>query len=418
MLFHDGLQLLARDLDRKQRIVIFVNLNAVSVEEWTLFQVGILCKQGSQGHVRVGLLHLHQVDQVGNGVVLNDGVGNAGQQVHRVHKGSTDFTHDLGRKGQALLMEILHLRQERGVRRDCGGVQQLRCGLVIFNNPLAVFLLQGEGHLAHKFAVVGRFQHGNTGNLLVHLGMCVTNQQAVQLVGVLFSNFLCAFHAVFAFQTVVNRTNHHIRLALQLCQNLSGFLHGRGEGHLIIAGGVGRLPLGNMGRVDAKDRHFDAVYIKNRVGILPASAVGLVDIASQRLSLECRNGLLQAGKFKVKLMVAQNPGIVANGIHGLDHGVDIFIAEFLDVVGLQAVACIDQQQVRVLGPLLCDNRRHMGHTGCTFRIGGIVKGIDHAMEIAGLQNGNGFLACIGCVAGNCQAQRQHQCQDHRWYAPA
>ena len=388
------------------------------MEEGALFQIGILSKEGGQGHIRAGFLHLYDVHQVGNGVILDDGGGDAGQHIDRIHKGLCDLTDLLGCQGQALLVKILHLLHEVSIRRDGRAVQKLGGSFVLLNGPLVAFLLQGEGHLADKSAVIGGLQNRNAGDFLIHLSVGVSDEQTVQLVSIFLSNLPHTFGAIFTVQTIVDGPDDHISLTFQLGEDLAGLFHGSGKGHVVIVSGVGGLPLRNVGSIDAEDGNLYALYLKDRVGVLPAGAVGLVDVAGQSFALKGGNGFFQTGKLKVKLMISQNPCVIAQGIHGLDHGVDFLVAEFLDVVGLQAVACVDQQKVWVCRPLLSHNGGNVGHAGLVLLIGGIVEGVDHAMEIAGLQNGDGYLVPIRCEAGCSQSQNHDQGQDQRQRAPA
>lgn len=81
-------------------------------------------------------------------------------------------------------------------------------------------------------------------------------------------------------------------------------------------------------------------------------------------------------------MVAGGPDIIADGIHGSDHGMQVIVQEQLCGVGLNGIACIHHQ--RVPGAALLDGGRLLGHTaGSICLVGGVVPWIEFAVGIAG-----------------------------------
>lgn len=81
-------------------------------------------------------------------------------------------------------------------------------------------------------------------------------------------------------------------------------------------------------------------------------------------------------------MVAGGPDIIADGIHGSDHGMQVIVQEQLCGVGLNGIACIHHQ--RVPGAALLDGGRLLGHTaGSICLVGSVVPWIEFAVGIAG-----------------------------------
>ena len=243
--------------------------------------------------------------------------------------------------------------------------------------------------------------------------MGVADEEGVHPVAVLLRHFPHARDAIFAVQAIVDGANNHVGLAFQLVQDFADFLVGVCDLHVVIVARVGFLPLGDVGRVHAENRHLHAVHLEDLVGVDPAGAVGLVEVTAQGHALELLDfpgGILEV---EVELMVAQGPGVVLQVVHGRNHGMGLLVQEGLDVVGLGGVAGVQQEQVRVRLPLRLDDGGGMGHAGFVFLVGGIVKGIDHAVQVAGLENGDGFPALLRRQGGDGQPRQHGQDQHQR-----
>ena len=372
------------------------------MQEGALLEVAGGVKQGRQGHVGPGPLHLDLVHQVRHGVVLQDGGGDAGEEFQGIDEGLAHGAHFPGGQGQALLMEVFKLRQELRVRRDGGAVDELTLGLV--HGPAVPVGLQGQGDLADEFAVGAGLQDGDAADGLVHLGVGVADEQGVHPVPVGLGHFPHAGAAVLAVQAVVDGADDHVGLALQFVQDFADLLHGRR---------VGPLPLGDVGRVHAEHRHLHAVHVKDVIGVQPALPVGLVEVAAQGDALELPDLLLGVLEVEIELVVAQGPGVILQVVQGVDHGIGLLVQEGLDVVGLGGVAGVQQKQVRVLLPLRLDDGGGVGHAGFIFLVGGIVEGVDHAVQIAGLQDGDGFPALLRRQGGDGQPGQHRQNQRQR-----
>ena len=410
--FHNRLELLAGDLDSEKCVVILIDLHAVPVQEGSCLQIGGGIKQGGQRHVRAGLLHLDLVDQVDDGIVLNDGVGDAGQELHGIQEGFADLSDLSGGHSQALFMQGLEFRKEVGIGRHGGAVQQLAGGGALIHRPAAAAPGQGDSHLTDVLTVGSRLQHGDTADGLVHYGVSVTDQQRVDTVTIGLRQSPNTLRTVFSLKTIVDAADDHIGLAVQLLQDLAGLLHGGGKGHVVIVGWIRLFPLGDMRGVDAEHRNFHAVHIENMIGVYPTAAIRLVDVAGQGDAFKFADLLGDIAEAKVELVVAQGPGVIVQVVQRANDGVWIFIEEFLDVVGLSGVAGIQQKQIGVLAPFRLDDGCRMRQTGLAHFVGSIVIGVDHAVQVTGLQDGDGLalLHCSGSrqdkTDGHCNSQDQ------------
>ncbi|MPM56480.1 hypothetical protein SDC9_103286 [bioreactor metagenome] len=407
---HNGLELLAGDLHAVKRVVILVNLHAVPIQEGALFQVGARVEQGRQGHVRLGVFHLHLVNEIHNRIVLQNRGGDAGKQLHGVQERLAHFAHCLGGQGLALVVKRLKPLQKRGVGRRGGAVEQVAVGLR--HIPPAVLFCQGKGYLGDVLPVGAGLQHGNAVDCLVYHGVGMADKQRVDPVAVSLGNLPDALGAVFAVQPVVHGADDHIGLPLQLGENFARFLHGGGEGHVVIAGRVGFFPDGDVGRVDAEHRHLHAVHVKDVIGVQPAGAVLSVNVTCQSDALKVLNLLGQVFKLKVKFVIAQSPRVVIQIVQRVNHGVRRFSPELLNVVGLGGVAGVNEEQLGVGLSFRRDDGRRVGHAGFTLLIGRVVEGIDHAVQVAGLENGKGS-GILRRQSGDRQTHRHHQSQKQR-----
>ena len=210
----------------------------------------------------------------------------------------------------------------------------------------------------------------------------------------------------------MDAADDHIGPAVQLLQDLAGLLHGGGKAHVVIVGRVRLFPLGDVRGVDAEHRNFHAVHIENMIGVYPTAAIRLVDVAGQGDAFKFADLLGDIAEAKVELVVAQGPGVIVQVVQRANDGVWIFIEEFLDVVGLSGVAGIQQKQIGVLDPFRLDDGCRMRQTGLAHFVGSIVIGVDHAVQVTGLQDGDGLalLHCSGSrqdkTDGHCNSQDQ------------
>ncbi|MPM49096.1 hypothetical protein SDC9_95824 [bioreactor metagenome] len=240
----------------------------------------------------------------------------------------------------------------------------------------------------------------------------MADEQRVDLIAVSLGHLAHTLGVVLTVQTVVYGADDDVRLAVQLFENFSGLLHGRGEGHVVVVRGVGLLPDGNVGRVNTEQGHLHAVHVKDLIGVQPARTILLVDVSRQRSALKLLDFLFHIVEPEVELVVSQGPGVIVKIVHGVDHGVGDLVLEFLNVIRLSGVAGVDQEQIGVRLPLRRDDRRRVGHAGLAFLVGRVIIGVDHAVQVAGLENGN-RLGFVRRQSGDRQADRHDQSQEQR-----
>ena len=390
MLLHDGLELCACDLHRHQGVVVLVDVHRVLFLIVALFQVAGGVEQRRQGYVGAGIVHLHFVDQVHQGGILHLGGGNAGQVVPL--QGGQEVGGHIAHHGVGVLhrglVYVLHGLEQFRVLLIGRGVDEL--GDFVHHGELAVFLLQGNGQLAHVGAVGAGLHDGDT--VFPNLGeslVGVADHKGIHL-GIGVGHLIHAGGAVLAVPAIVYQADEHVHLVPQLGHHVAGLLHGGGKGHVVIVAGRGGLPLGDVGRVNAEYAYLDPLHLEDGIGLLPAGSVGVVGVGDEHIALEKGDGPLQHVKVVIELVVAQFPHVVPHEIHGVDHGMDHVSVKQGDHVGLDGIAAVQQQQVRVFFPLGFDHRGHPGQT-C---VGGgsihrIIVGRDGAVQVAGFQNGNG-----------------------------
>ena len=188
-----------------------------------------------------------------------------------------------------------------------------------------------------------------------------------------------AVDAVLVVGVHVHDAKDDVHLILDLVDDLAALVHGVGDGPALEVLGI---PAGDVGRDHADDADLDAALVDDGVAIRQRLALGAVDVAGQDFCLLLGEHLFQRGHAIVVLVVASDVDVIADGVLGSDHGVDIVVQEQLGRVCLNGVACIHDQ--RGLGAVLLDGGGLLGYAaGGVCLVGSVIPRVKLAVGVAG-----------------------------------
>ena len=188
-----------------------------------------------------------------------------------------------------------------------------------------------------------------------------------------------AINTILVLHVHVHNANDDIHLILDLVDDLPALVHRVGDGPALKVLGV---PAGDVGGDHADDADLDTALVDDGIAVGQRLALRAVDVARQHLGFLLGEHFFQRGHAIVVLMVAGDIDIVADGVLGRDHRVDLVIEEQFCRVCLDGIARVHHQ--RGLGAGFPDRSGLLGHAaGSVFLVGGVIPGVKLAVGIAG-----------------------------------
>ena len=377
---HEAAQLLAGHLQLVQGVLVGVDAGHIALADGACAHLGGHGGQGRCGDLRTGVVHLHFVDEVQQRGVLHHGLRQA---------------VDLVFGGQIAALQLANGGNSVFLGAGVVGSQQsgqLRIGLVLLDLQVfrgAVHDLPLTVQLALQIDV--DLGQGGTGVLVLHhqhvvdhhvgdAPVAVAAHDDVELgAGIGQIGDAGAIDTVLVLGIHVHDADQNIHLILDLINDLAALVHRVGD---LPALQILGIPADDVGGDHANDTDLDGALLDDGVAVGQRGAVRCVNVAGEHLGLLLSHDLFQHIHAVVVLMVAGGPDIIADGIHGSDHGMQVIVQEQLCGVGLNGIACIHHQ--RVPGAALLDGGRLLGHTaGSICLVGSVVPWVEFAVGIAG-----------------------------------
>ena len=380
---HVVAQLRAVHLQLVEGVLVGVDAGQVALADGALPHLAGHRGHGGGRDLRTGVVQLRLVDKVEQGGVLHHGAGDVLDLVVGGHVAAAQLADGDDGVGLGPLVVGGQQGHQLGIGLIVGDLDAL--GAAADHLPLAVPLaLQLDVDLRHGGAGVLVLDHQHAVDLLAgDLLVAVGRDDDVKLgAGVGQVGDARAVDAVLVLGVHVHDADQDVDLVLDLVDDLAALVHGVGDGP---AGQVDGVPPGDVGGDHADQADLDVLLLDDGVAVGQGGAVGGVDVAGQDLGVLLADDVLQGVHAVVVLMVAGHPHIVADGVHGGHHGVDVVFEEELGRVALDGVARVHHQGVG--GAQLLDGGGLLGHAAAGVRlVGRVVPGIKLAVGVAGGQD--------------------------------